>query len=140
MPLPLRFTKLVLPVLELLENVREPEAAPVVVGSNVTWIVIAMVGFSVTGNVAPEKEKPVPVKLAALTVTGAVPVEVRVTGSVTGVPTASFPKLMVVVLRVRVGLVPVPLKFTVVVVLPVDELEMTTVPVAAPAAVGLKLT
>ena len=140
MPLPLRLTTLVLPVLELLENAREPEAAPIVVGLNITWIVIAMVGFSVTGNVAPEKEKPVPVRLAALTVTGAVPVEVRVTGSETGVPTASSPKLIAAVLRVSVGLVPVPLRFTVVVVLTVDELEMTIVPLAAPAAVGLKLT
>ena len=82
---------------------RVPVAVPVTVGLNVTWIVMAMFGLSVTGKVAPEKVNPAPARLAALTVTGPVPVEVSVTGSVTAVPTGSFPKLMVEVLRLSVA-------------------------------------
>ena len=52
--MPLRLTALVLPVVELLVNVRVPVAAPAVVGSNCTSTVMAMVGFNVTGKVAPE--------------------------------------------------------------------------------------
>lgn len=142
MPVPLRLTVLVLPELELLENVSVPDTAPVVVGSNFTCMVMAMPGFRVTGNVAPEKLNPAPAMLAALTVTGDAPVDVRVTDSVSAVPTGSLPKLTLLVLKVRTGfaLSPVPLRLTVN-VLPVDELlEMVIVPLAAPATVGSNLT
>lgn len=105
-------------------------------------MVTAMVGFRVTGNVAPEKLNPAPVILAALTVTGDVPVDVRVTDSVMVVPTGSLPKLRVLLLKARTGfaLTPVPLRLMVN-VLPVTALlEMASVPLAAPATMGAKLT
>ena len=86
MPVPLRLTTVVVAVVELLVNVRVPDAAPTAVGLNWTGIVIAIVGLSVTGNVAPENVNPAPVIFAAFTVTGDVPVEVSVTIWVTGVP------------------------------------------------------
>ena len=102
-----------------------------------------MFGLNVTGKVAPEYVKPVPARVTALTVTAEVPVEVSLTGRVAAVPIGSLPKLKVVVLRASIGfvaLVPVPLRVTVL-VLPVDELlEMVIVPLAAPVAVGSKLT
>ena len=64
---------------------------------------MAMVGFRVTGNVAPEKLNPVPVMLAALMVTGDVPVEERVTDCVKAVPTGSLPKFRLLLLKVRAG-------------------------------------
>ncbi len=105
-------------------------------------MVIAIVGFNVTGNVAPVNVKPAPVIDALLTVTGDDPVEVRVTDSVTGVPIGSFPKLRLLLLSERTGFdaAPVPLSVTVV-VLPAEELlEMVIDPVAAPATVGSKAT
>jgi hypothetical protein len=49
------------------------------VGSNTTLTIAACPGFSVTGTVIPVIVKPVPVSVAALTVTAAVPVDVKVT-------------------------------------------------------------
>jgi len=64
----------------LLVTVREPLTRPskAAVGLNSTLRVAVWVGFSVRGKVAPETEKPVPLTLAAVTVTGAVPVEDRI--------------------------------------------------------------
>ena len=140
-PLPVRVTTLTLPVVELLVKVSEPDAAPAVAGLNRTWIVMATVGFRVTGKVAPENENPAPVMDAPLTITGELPVELRVTGKVRGVPTGSSPKLRLVVLKVRTGFAtPVPLRATEVVV-PLEELlEMEIAPLAAPVTVGSKLT
>src|ERR1039457_479222 len=81
-PVPLRLTTAVLLVDESLWIVSCPVAAPVVAGSNCTFSVTDWVGFKVTGNVAPDIVKPVPVSIPELMVTGAVPVEVNVTGSV----------------------------------------------------------
>ena len=78
-PIPLRLTAAVGVVAELLVMVRLPEAAPTVVGLNWTVSVIACFGFKVTGKLAPERVKPAPLMAAAVTCTGAVPVEVRVT-------------------------------------------------------------
>jgi hypothetical protein len=101
---------------------------------------MAMFGFSVTGNVAPEKANPEPVMLAALTVTGDVPVELRVRGCVRAVPTGSLPKFTLLLLKVRIGSIPVPLRLTVN-VLPVDELlDIVIVPLSDPATFGSKLT
>ena len=77
--------------------------APVAVGSNCTSSVIARVGFKVTGKVAPDIVKPVPVNVAELMVTGAVPVEVSVTGSVDGVFTVTLPNARLAGLMVNVG-------------------------------------
>ena len=68
-----------------------------------------------TGNVAPDIVKPVPVRVPELMVTGAVPVEVNVTGWVDGVFTVTLPNVRLAALIVNCGLaaaVPVPLKLT----------------------------
>lgn len=53
------------------------------------------------GKVAPETEKPVPVTEAALTVTAAEPVDVKVTDFVAAVFTITPPKDRLVALRLR---------------------------------------
>ena len=68
--------------------------------------------------------KPVPLSVAELIVTGAVPVELNVTGSVEAVFTVTLPNARLAALTVNCGLdttVPVPLKLTAAVLL-VDEL------------------
>jgi hypothetical protein len=80
-----------------------PVAAVAVAGSNCTSSVTAKFGFKVTGNVAPDMVKPVPLSVAELMVTGAVPVEVNVTGSVDAVFTVTLPNAKLVGLTVNVG-------------------------------------
>ena len=72
-------------------------------GSNFTLRVADWVGFRVTGKVAPDIVKPVPVNVAELMVTGAVPVEVNVTGSVDAVFTVTLPNARLAGLMVNVG-------------------------------------
>jgi hypothetical protein len=60
-------------------------------------------GFSVSGNEAPEAANPLPVTEAALTVTAAFPVDVRVTVCVAGIPVATSPKSTLAVLTSSVG-------------------------------------
>lgn len=91
-PEPLRLTVAVLPVLELLEMVIEPLAAPATVGMKLTRRLTVVPGFSVTGNVAPVMVKPVPDNAAELTVTAAVPDEVRVRVCVEVVLSVTLPK------------------------------------------------
>ena len=72
-------------------------------------------GFSVIGKVIPDIVKPVPVIVAALTVTAEVPVDVRVSGCVDGTLMVTFPNDKLVALMLRVGVpvavaVPVPLR------------------------------
>src|ERR1700723_2239301 len=83
--------------------VSRPVTAPAVAGSNCTARVIARVGFKVTGKVAPDIVKPVPLNDAELMVTGAVPVEVNITGSADGVLTVTLPKARLSGLIVNVG-------------------------------------
>ncbi len=59
------------------------------------------------GKVTPETVKPLPLMAAALTVTGAVPVEVRITDCVSGVFRFTFPNATLVALMLSVG-TPVP--------------------------------
>jgi hypothetical protein len=74
------------------------------VGSNCTLSVAVWPGFNVSGNVAPDTVKPVPVSVAALIVTGAVPEDVKVTDcSVAAVFTAALPKVRLVALMLSVG-------------------------------------
>jgi hypothetical protein len=68
----------VLPLDELLLIVICPLAAPVAVGRYCTCSVIDCVGFNVAGKLPPTIVKPAPVIAAELTVTGAVPVDVKV--------------------------------------------------------------
>jgi hypothetical protein len=70
------------------------------------WIysVACWPGFNVIGKVAPEIAKPAPVTAAALTVTGAVPVEVKVTGwGVAAVFSTTLPNATLVVLMLSAG-------------------------------------
>ena len=64
---------------ELLETLNWPVSAPKTVGEYCTRIVADCPGFNVTGNVPCVMLKSAPVTVAALTVTGAVPVELSVT-------------------------------------------------------------
>jgi hypothetical protein len=78
-PVPLRVIVEVVPVEELLVRVSFPLSAPAVVGLKPTVRVAVLPSASVSGNVAPEREKPVPLTESALTVTELVPEEVSVT-------------------------------------------------------------
>ena len=87
--------------------------------------------------------KPVPANAAELTVTGAVPLEVKVTGWVEAVFTVTLPNVRVAALSVNCGLtavVPVPSRFTTAVPLVDELLWMVSWPEAAPAAVGSNCT
>jgi hypothetical protein len=75
---PLKATTTVLPVDELLVIVICPLAAPVAAGRNCTCSVTAWPGFNAAGRLPLMIVKPAPVMVAELTVTGAVPVDVRV--------------------------------------------------------------
>jgi hypothetical protein len=91
--------------------------------------------------------KPVPDKVPPLTMTAAVPLDVKVTGWMDGVPTATLPKATVLELTVRPApaadgavATPVPVIWTVVDVLPGEMLAMTNSAEAAPAVEGPKWT
>jgi hypothetical protein len=142
-PVPLRLTTAVLLVDESLWIVNCPEAAPVTAGSNCTFSVTDWPEFKVSGNVAPDILNPVPVSGAELMVTGAVPVEVNVTGCVDGVFRVTLPNIRLTALTVNCGLaaaVPVPLRWTTAVLLVDESLWMVNWSDAAPVAVGSNCT
>jgi len=85
-----------------------PVTAPAAVGSNCTFRVTDWAGFKVTGKVAPDIVNPVPLNAAELMVTGAVPDEVNVTGSVDGVFTVTLPNARLAGLMVNVGVETLP--------------------------------
>src|SRR5271156_2659584 len=104
-------------------------------------------GFKVTGKLPATMVKPVPVMEAELTVTGEVPVEVRVTVCVVGESTVTLPKLRFAMLTDNCGFaadetiaVPIPLRATTEVAPVVELLPMVSCPIAAPAAVGWNCT
>lgn len=90
-------------VSEVLTMVNSPVTAPAAVGSNTTLNVTVWFWLSVTGKVAPDTEKPVPLTIAELTVTGSVPVEVKVTVCVAGEFVFTLPKAMLVALALSVA-------------------------------------
>jgi hypothetical protein len=100
-PVPVKATTAVLPLVELLLIVTCPLAVPAVVGRNWTCSVIACDGFSVAGNPLPTIVKPVPVIVAELIVTGAVPHDVNVSVCVVAVLTVELPKFKLVALTVN---------------------------------------
>jgi len=112
-PVPLRAIVAVLLVEELLVMVNLPVAEPAVAGSNCTSSVAVWPEVSVTGKVTPETVKPVPVNAAALIVTGAVPVEVKVTDWVDVVFTVTLPKTKLEALMLSVDVPPLTVKITV---------------------------
>jgi hypothetical protein len=138
-PVPPRLTTAVLLVDESLPIVSWSVADPVVVGSNLTFNVTDWLGFKVTGNVAPDTVKSVPVNTAELIVTGAVPLEVKVTGWVDAVSTVTLPNVRLAALSVNCGLVavvPMPLRFTTAVPLVDELLSIANCPDAGPVPVG----
>jgi hypothetical protein len=97
----------------------------------------------VTGNELPESANPAPTGVAELTVSAAVPDEVKVRVLVEVVFRVTEPKARVLALTVSCGVaaaVPVPLRLTMLVLPPEELLEMAMLPLAAPATVGSKLT
>jgi hypothetical protein len=142
-PVPLRATTAVLPVVELLLIVSCPVIAPAVVGLNCTCTVNDCVGFKVTGKRWATMVKPAPAIVAAFTVNAEVPVDVRVMDAVAAEFVATLPKLRLAALTVNWELdavVPVPLRATTL-VLPVDELLLIVIcPVIAPVVIGSNWT
>lgn len=100
--------------------------------------------MSVNGKVVPEKVKPVPVKVAPLTMTAAVPLDVKVTGWIDGVPTATLPKATALItVRPATPVVggaaaatPVPVIWTRLDGLACESLAIVRLPAVAPAIVG----
>ncbi len=87
--------------------------------------------------------KPVPVGAAELMVTGAVPVDVSVTGWEDAVSTVTLPNVRLAELTVNCGFdiaVPVPLRLTTAVLLVDELLWIASCPVAAPVALGSNRT
>jgi hypothetical protein len=80
-----------------------PVAGPEIVGSNCTANVTAKPGLNVTGNVAPDIVKPAPLSVAEVMMTGAVPVELKISGCVEGVLIVALPNEMLLALVVNVG-------------------------------------
>jgi hypothetical protein len=139
---PLRLTSAVLPEVELLVMVSCPVDVPAATGVKTTVSFTAMVGLRVTGNVRPEIVNPEPVMLALLTVTGALPVDVKVRTWVADDSITILPKSRLVALIVSTGfetLTPVPLRDTVAVAFEDESLVTTKLPIAAPATVGVKV-
>jgi hypothetical protein len=97
-PVPLRATVSAATSLKMLNC---PLTDAVVEGLNWTVNTIAWPGFSVAGKLPPDTEKPVPVIVFDFMVTGAVPVDVKVTDLLTAVPTETLPKASEDVLRLR---------------------------------------
>ena len=102
-PAPLRLTAIVEFVEELLAMASCPVTDPAAVGANCAVRTIAWPGFRVAGKVAPLTEKPAPVSVPALILTGAVPVDVNDIDFVTAVFNATLPNDKDVVLALRVG-------------------------------------
>jgi len=93
----------IVPIEQLLARATDPVAAPAVFGSNCRVRVEACPGLSVTGNETPEALNPVPVSVAAVTVTGALPLDEMLTDCVAGVLRSTLPKATLVALSDSVG-------------------------------------
>lgn len=93
-PVPLRPTTVELPLEELLVIDSCPASPPAAVGSNSTPTASVWPGDSVAGRPSLGIEKPVPVRDAALTVTGMVPVDERISVCVVAEPTETLPKVI----------------------------------------------
>jgi hypothetical protein len=100
---PLRLIAAVPLVEELLLTESRPVAVPTAVGANSMFIVATCPGFNVVGKLATEREKPLPVRLAELIITGAVPVDARATDCVAAVFTSTSPNGMLVALMLSLG-------------------------------------
>ncbi len=92
-PVPAMLTTDVAFVEELLLTVSLPVTAPAIMEAYWTCRVTFCCGLRVSGKVAPDTLKSVPLIVAELTFTALVPVDVSVTGSVEVEPTVTLPKL-----------------------------------------------
>ena len=90
-------------VVVLLVIVTVPLATPATVGSKTTIKVAVWPGFSVSGVLIPDSEKPAPITETPLIVKAAVPVDVTVTAWVVAVFSRSVPKARLVELRLKPG-------------------------------------
>lgn len=109
----------------LLAIVTLPVAVPEEAGSNCTFKVAVWPGFRVAGNFIPDTEKPVPVTVAELTVTAAVPEDFSVMDCVAGEFTITLPKEMFVALRVSAELPPLSCNAKVLLTLPALAVRVT---------------
>lgn len=103
-PMPLRLITVTGLLDELLTMLSWPVAAPAVVGSNCTASVTTWLGFKVSGKLPPNTENPAPATVAALTVTAAVPLEVRVTDIETAAFKTTLPNDKRLVLTLNPGI------------------------------------
>jgi hypothetical protein len=88
---------------ELLEIASWPVALPTTVGLNVNVRLSVWPGFRVVGRLVDDTENPVPVTAIVLTVTDAVPLEVRVTVWVVELSITTAPKEILVAFTLRIG-------------------------------------
>jgi hypothetical protein len=103
-PVPLRLITADGFVEELLARVSAPVTAPAAEGSKLTVSVAVCPWLRVSGKLTPDILKPAPVTVPALMVTGAVPVDIRVTDcGAAAVFTMTLPKARLLVLRLRAG-------------------------------------
>jgi len=137
-PVPLRAITAEEPVEELLVMVSVPATAPALVGSNCTLRVAVWPAVRVSGSVTPDTVKPVPVSASAVTTTGAVPEEVKVTVCTVGVFSATEPKASVVALRVSFGTAAFRVRETVFETPFAVAFRVTVCAVATEAAVAVK--
>ena len=93
-----------------------------------------------TGKVAPDIVKAVPLIVAELMVNGAVPVEYNVSGSVAEEPSLTVPKLRLVELTVSCGATPSLVRLMVIPKCLTALLLIVSVPVAMRAALGANVT
>ena len=124
LPVPLRATVMVGFVDELLLMLNCPVAGPAADGSNVSVTERVFPGLNVVGRLPAEAEKPAPVTVNEFTVTGAVPLEVRVTVCVVELFTPTAPKATLVAFRVSAGMAAFSCRETVFEVLPVAAVRV----------------
>lgn len=136
-PAPLRAT-VAGELLALLATLMAPVEAPVTAGAKVAEKALDWPAARVRGNARPLRLKPVPLAVAAVTVTAAEPVLVSVTLCVELPPTITFPKLMLAGVALSSRLAPAPLRAMTVGEL-VAVLVTATLPLALPALAGAKV-
>lgn len=139
-PVPLRLTTADAPLEALLPMVKVPVAGMPAAGANCTISVIPSKGFKVTGRVAPDTVKPVPLIIAELILNGAVPVEVSVTGSIASEPSFTVPKLKLFGFTVSCGAMPLQVKATATALCLNALLLIVTLPFTEFAAFGANVT
>ena len=116
-----------------------PEMAPATEGLNVMTILQVLAGMIVLPMQLSDSVKS-PLAATVCTVSGAVPVLVKVTFFVPLETPRSVPgKVRVVAERLTAGAIPVPLRFTTCGLLPASSL-IVKAPLRLPVAVGLKVT